>query len=150
MDTSQFKFDQAGIMKAAPIPVIVGAIGGALWISVGLWGIAGIIGWVAPIFGGVWYVMTLRKTGEMPDQMNSLANGAILGGIVALAYGILALLTSPMGANTLAGEFLGGLGISFNVGFSITDVITGVLFGAIGGAIGAFGYKYMVDSGNIS
>jgi len=131
MDTSQFKFDQAGIMKAAPIPVIVGAIGGALWISVGLWGIAGIIGWVAPIFGGVWYMMTLRKTGEMPDQMNSLSNGAILGGIVALAYGILALLTSP-------------------IGFSITDVITGVLFGAIGGAIGAFGYKYMVDSGNIS
>lgn len=36
----QFKIDQAGLMKAGLIPVIVGAVSGALYIVFGLWSIA--------------------------------------------------------------------------------------------------------------
>src|SRR3990172_1180471 len=96
----QFKIDQPGLIKAAPVALIVGAVSGALYIVFGLWGIAGLLGWIVPIFGGVWYVMTARKAGAMPAQMDGLVNGAIMGALVGLAHGILALITAPIGLNS--------------------------------------------------
>src|SRR3972149_2060107 len=87
----QFKIDQPGLMKAGPIALIVAAVCGLAWIIIGLWGIAGLLGYLAPIFAGVWYVMTVRKSGAMPAQMDGLVNGAILGAVAGLAYGIVAL-----------------------------------------------------------
>ena len=110
----QFKIDQPGLIKAAPVALIVGAVSGALYIVFGLWGIASLLGWIVPIFGGIWYVMTARKAGAMPAQMDGLVNGAIMGALVGLAHGILALITAPIG--------LGGLFASaFGVGNLITE-----------------------------
>jgi len=143
----QFKLDQPGLMKAAPVALIVGAVAGALYIVFGLWSIAGILGWIVPIFGGVWYVMTARKAGMMPSQMDGLVNGAIMGALVGLAYGLLALITAPIGLNSALGGFggLAGLGGVFGVGSLITELI----FGALLGAAGAFGYSYLVKSGTV-
>lgn len=145
MQSGQFKLDQPGLMKAGPIPVIAGAVSGALYIVFGLWSIAGILGWIVPIFAGVWYVMTLRKAGTMPDQMNGLVNGAILGAVAGLAHGILALITAPIGLNSATFGFGGIFGSVFGFG----NVITEIIFGAIGGAAGAFVYSYLVNSGQI-
>ena len=141
----QFKIDQPGLIKAAPVALIVGAVSGALYIVFGLWGIASLLGWIAPIFGGVWYVMTARKAGAMPAQMDGLVNGAIMGALVGLAHGILALITAPIGLNS-ATLGLGGL---FAGAFGVGNLITEVIFGAVGGAAGAFVYSYLVGSGQI-
>lgn len=103
-------------------------------------------GWIVPIFGGVWYVLTARKSGAMPTQMDGLVNGAILGGVVALAHGILALITAPIALNSVLGGFGGLAGLG---GYGIGSLITTVIFGLIGGAVGAFGYSYLVGSGQI-
>jgi hypothetical protein len=145
----QFKVDQPGLIKAGMIPVIVGAVGGLLWIVPALWTVAGLLGWLAPIFGGVWYVMTVRKSGVMPAQMDGLANGAILGAVVALAYGILALITAPIGLNSLLGGLGGLAGLGGYSAFGIGDLIVRLISGAIGGAVGAYGYAYLVKGGQI-
>ena len=98
----QFKIDQAGLMKAGLIPVIVGAIAGLFWITFSLWGIAGLLGWLAPIFAGVWYVMTLRKAGSMPNQMDGLVNGGVLGAGGCLVYGCVGLIVSRHGIGASA------------------------------------------------
>jgi hypothetical protein len=145
----QFKIDQPGLIKAGLIPVAVGAVGGLLWITASLWTVAGLLGWLAPIFGGVWYLMTVRKSGAMPAQMDGLTNGAVLGTVVALAYGILALITAPIGLNSLLGGLGGLAGLSGYSAFSIGDLIVRLISGAIGGAVGAYGYAYLVKSGQI-
>ncbi len=143
----QFKIDQAGLIKAGLIPVIVGAIGGLLWITISLWGLAGLVGWLAPIFAGVWYVLTARKSGAMPAQMDGLVNGAILGAVVALVYGIIALIVAPIALNAAFGGFGGLAGLGG--GFSIGDLIVRLISGAILGAVGAFGYMFLVQQGTI-
>ena len=143
----QFKVDQPGLMKAGPTALIVGAVSGALYIVFGLWSIAGILGWLVPIFGGVWYVMTVRKAASMPAQMDGLVNGAILGALVGLAHGILALITASIALNSVLGGF-GGLVGGFG-GYGIGSLITQIIGGAVGGAVGAFGYSYLVSSGQI-
>ena len=144
----QMKIDQAGLMKAGLIPVIVGAIGGVLWISFGLWAIAGLIGWLAPLFAGVWYVMTKRKAGAMPEQMDALVNGAILGAVVGLVYSILALITAPMGLSSALGGLggLGGLGFG---GFGIGELLTRIIGGAVSGAVAAYVYMLLVKQGTV-
>jgi hypothetical protein len=139
----QFKVDQPGLMKAGPMAVIVAAACGLAWIIIGLWGIAGLLGYAAPIFGGVWYVMTVRKSGTMPAQMDGLVNGAIMGAVAGLAYGIVALIASSL---ALGGVGLGFLGIS---AFGIGSLITGIIVGAVLGAVGAFGYALLVQQGTI-
>ena len=139
----QFKIDQPGLMKAGPVALIVAAVCGLAWIIIGLWGIAGLLGYLAPIFAGVWYVMTVRKSGSMPAQMDGLVNGAILGAVAGLAYGIVALIASSL---ALGGAGLGFLGIS---AFGVGSLITGILIGAVLGAAGAFGYAFLVGSGQI-
>ena len=139
----QFKIDQPGLMKSGLIPVIVGAVGGLLWITIGLWAIAGLLGWVAPIFGGVWYVMTAPKSGAMPAQMDALVNGAVLGAVVALVYGILALIFSGIAVSSAS------LGLFAFSAFGIGDLIVRIIGGAIGGAVGAFVYMYLVQQGTI-
>ncbi|HET7377507.1 MAG TPA: hypothetical protein VFK30_12420 [Anaerolineae bacterium] len=143
----QFKVDQPGLMKSGLIPVIVGAVGGLLWISLSLWTVAGLIGWLAPLFAGVWYVMTKRKDGAMPEQMDALVNGAILGAVVGLVYSIIALITAPMGLSSAFGGLgLGGLGFG---AFGFGELIARVIGGAIAGAVGAFGYMMLVKQGSI-
>lgn len=138
-----FKVDQPGLMKAGLIPVIVGAVGGLLWISFSLWGIAGLIGWLAPLFAGVWYVMTARKSGAMPNQMDGLVNGAILGAVVGLVYGIVALIVSGIALSSVG---LGFLGIS---AFGVGDLIVRLIGGAVAGAVAAFVYMMLVSQGSI-
>jgi hypothetical protein len=139
----QFNLDQPGLMKAGLIPVIVGAVGGLLWISFGLWSIASLAGWLVPIFGGVWYVMAKRKAGAMPAQMDGVVNGAIMGAVVGLVYSVVSLITAGIGLSSV------GLGI-FGIGaFGVGDIIVRVISGAVGGAVGAWVYSYLVSSGQI-
>lgn len=145
----QFKIDQAGLIKAGLIPVIVGVVGGLLWITISLWAVAGLVGWLAPIFAGVWYVMTVRKSGAMPSQMDGLVNGAILGAVVALVYGIVALIVAPIGLNAAMGGLGGLAGLGGFGAFGIGDLIVRIIGGAIGGAVGAFGYAFLVAQGTI-
>jgi hypothetical protein len=137
----QFKIDQPGLMKAGLIPVIVGAVGGALYIiqDLSLWGLAGLIGWLAPIFAGVWYVMTYRKGGSMPAQMDGLVNGAILGAVTGLVFGLVAFIAGSISAGAAASL----LGVGFG------NVIVKLIVGAIGGAVGVYGYAYLVKQGTI-
>jgi uncharacterized membrane protein len=139
----QFKIDQPGLMKAGLIPVIVGAVAGLFWISIGLWGIAALLGWLVPLFGGVWYVMTARKSGAMPAQMDALVNGAILGAVVGLVYGIVALIVSGIAVSSAS------LGLFSFSPFGVGDLITRLIVGAIDGAIGAFVYMYLVQQGTV-
>ena len=139
----QFKIDQPGLIKAGLIPVIVGAIAGLLWIVLALEGIASLLGWIAELFAGVWYIMAKRKEGAVPEQMDGLVNGAILGAVVGLVYGIIGLIASGI---AWSGATLGL--VSFNP-FGIGTVITAIIGGAVAGAVGAFGYSYLVKSGSI-
>ncbi|HLF26751.1 MAG TPA: hypothetical protein VJG32_10465 [Anaerolineae bacterium] len=139
----QFKVDQPGLMKAGPVAVVVGAVAGLLWISIGLWSIASLLGYVVPIFAGVWYVMTARKAGAMPAQMDSLVNGAILGAVAALVYGIVALITSGIAVSSAS------LGLFAFSAFGVGSLITSVVIGAALGAGGAFGYSFLVNQGTI-
>ncbi|HZY43214.1 MAG TPA: hypothetical protein VFF70_00560, partial [Anaerolineae bacterium] len=129
----QFKFDQAGLMKVGLLPIIAAAIAGALYIVFGLWAIAGILSWVAFVFGGVWYVMSLRKAGTTPDLVNLLVNAAILGAVAGLVYGIVEMITIPMGLNSALGG-LGGLGAfgagAVGIGTVISEIIRGAIVAA--------------------
>ncbi|HEY4688561.1 MAG TPA: hypothetical protein VIK33_04565 [Anaerolineae bacterium] len=138
----QFKVDQPGLMKAGLIPVIVGAVAGALYIiqDLSIWSLAGLLGWLVPIFGGVWYVMTARKSGAMPAQMDGLVNGAIMGAVVGVVFGIVAWIVGTISATGIGAALLG-------LGFG--NVIARLIGGAVGGAVGAFGYSYLVSSGQI-
>lgn len=138
----QFKVDQPGLMKAGPVALVVAAVCGLAWITIGLWGIAGLLGYLAPIFAGVWYVMTVRKGGSMPAQMDGLVNGAILGAVAGLVYGVVALIASGIAIGPAAGAF--GL-----IGIGVGSVVTYVIVGAILGAIGAFGYSFLVQQGTV-
>jgi len=140
----QFKIDQPGLMKAGLIPVIVGAVGGVLWIVIGLEFLGGLVGWLAPLFAGVWYVMTKRKEGAMPEQMDAIVNGAVLGAVVGLVYGIVALITAGIAWSSVTAGLLG----AFNP-FGISQVITAIIGGAVAGAVAAFVYMYLVKSGSI-
>jgi len=139
----QFKIDQPGLMKAGPVALIVAAVCGLAWISISLWGIAGLLGYLAPIFAGVWYVMTVRKAGSMPAQMDGLVNGAVLGAVAGLVYGIVALIVSGI---ALSSASLGLFGIG---AFGVGSVITYLVTGAVLGAAGAFGYAALVKQGTI-
>src|SRR3990172_9357778 len=141
----QFKLDQPGLIKAGPVALVVAAVSGALFIIFALWSVASLLGWIVPIFAGVWYVMTVRKGGSLPEQMDTLVNGAVLGAVAGIAFGIVALITAPIGLNSVTGGF-GGLFVS---AFGFGNLITQVIFGAIGGAAGAFGYWYLVKQGTI-
>ncbi len=55
--------------------------------------------------------------------MDGLVNGAILGAVVALAYGILALITAPIGVNSLLGGLGGLAGLGGYSAFGIGDLI---------------------------
>ena len=144
--SQQFKLDQPGLMKAGPVAVIVGAVSGALYIVLGLWSIASLLGWIVPIFAGAWYVMTVRKGGSMPSKMDGIVNGAILGAVTGLAHGILALITAPIALNSALGGFGGLVGLG---GYGIGSLITQLIGGAVGGAVGAFGYAFLVQQGTI-
>jgi hypothetical protein len=148
----QFKFDQAGLMKAAIFPVIAAAVAGALYIVFGLWSIAGILSWVAFVFAGVWYAMALRKAGAMPDMVNLLVNAAILGAVCGLVYGIISMITIPIGLNSYLGSLgglggLGGLGLGGAVG--IGTVISEIIRGALIAAGAAWLYSFLVKNGTI-
>jgi len=146
---SQFKLDQAGLMKAAILPIIAAAVAGALYIVFSLWSIAGILSWVAFVFAGVWYVMTLRKAGAMPEMMGLLINGAILGAVCGLVYGVVSMITIPMGLNSALGG-LGGLGLgAFGAGVGIGTVISEIIRGALIAAGAAWLYSYLVKQGTI-
>ena len=138
----QFKLDQAGLMKAGPVAVIVAAVCGLAWISISFWGIASLLGYLAPLFAGVWYVMTVRKSGALPAQMDGLINGAILGAVAGLVFGIVALIATGIAVG-------GGFGLLGLAGFSGGGIITSIIFGAIEGAVGAFVYSYLVQQGTI-
>lgn len=138
----QFKLDQPGLMKAGPVALIVAAICGLSWITIGLWGLAGVLGYAASIFAGVWYIMTVRKAGSMPAQMDGLVNGAILGAIAGLVYGVVALIATGIAVG-------GGFGLLGLGGFGVGSVITSIIIGAVLGAAGAFGYSYLVQQGTV-
>jgi len=139
----QFKLDQAGLMKAGPVALIVAAVCGLAWISIGLWGIAGLLGYLAPIFAGVWYIMTARKSGSMPAQMDGLVNGAILGAVAGLVYGVVALIVSGIAVSSAS------FGLLTFSAYGVGSLITSVIVGAILGAVGAFGYSFLVQQGTI-
>jgi len=140
----QFKVDQPGLIKAAPIALIVAAVAGLVYIIIGLWGIAQLLGWIVPIFAGVWYVMTVRKsTNALPAQMDGLVNGAIAGAAAGLVNGFVALIATSIALSGY-GPFAAALG-----GFGIGGLIMAIIFGAVLGAVGAFGYAFLVAQGTI-
>jgi uncharacterized membrane protein len=87
--------------------------------------------------------MTARKSGKLPEQMDGLVNGAVLGAVVALVYGIIALITSGIAVSSVT------LGLFSFSPFGVGDLITRIIGGAIAGAVGAFGYTYLVKGGQI-
>jgi hypothetical protein len=141
----QFKIDQPGLMKAAPIALIVAIVAGVFYLIVGLWTIAQLLGWIVPIFAGVWYVMTVRKASNaLPAQMDGLVNGAIAGAAAGLVNGIVALIATSIAIGGLGPFAAAALG-----GFGIVGVITAIIFGAVLGAGGAFVYALLVAQGTI-
>jgi hypothetical protein len=154
---SQFKLDQPGLIKAAPVALGAAAVVGLLYAVYAVWGILGILGWAVTIFAGVWYVMTVRKSGTLPDQMNGLVHGAILGAAAGLVSGIVQLVTLPIGAQQAVASLglgdLGGFGTSIASAAiaqaGVSSLLSGLIFGAIAGAVGAFGYSYLVKQGTI-
>jgi hypothetical protein len=141
----QIKIDQPGLMKVAPIVLGVAAVAGLFYVILGLWGIARLLGWIVPIFAGVWYVISVRKsTNALPAQVDGLVNGAIAGAAAGLVNGIVALI-----ATTIAIGGLGPFAAAALGGFGIFGVITALIFGAILGAAGAFGYAFLVTQGTI-
>jgi hypothetical protein len=140
----QIKIDQPGLIKAAPVALIVAAVAGLVYIIIGLWGIAQLLGWIVPIFAGVWYVMTVRKsTNAVPAQMDGLVNGAIAGAVAGLVNGLVAFIATSIAIGGY-GPFAAALG-----GFGIGSLILAIIFGAILGAVGAFGYTFLVAQGTI-
>ncbi len=141
----QFKIDQPGLMKAAPVVLIAAAVAGLFYVIIGLWDIARLLGWIVPIFAGVWYVMTIRKsTNAMPTQLDGLVNGALAGAAAGLVNGIVAWI-----ATTIAIGGLGPFAAAALGSFGIFGIVTAIIFGTILGAVGAFGYAFLVAQGTI-
>ncbi len=135
----QFKIDTANLIKAGTIPVIVAAIGGALWLLGFLGGILGILFWVVALFAGYWYVNLILKAGAKPSIVEVAINAAILGAVVGLVYGIVSWIAISI-------RFSGLLGFGFGFGFG--DVLGNIVQAAIGSAVGAAAW-YAYKSGMI-
>ncbi len=133
----QIKIDTANLIKAGTIPVILAAIGGALWLLGFLGGLLGILFWAVALFAGYWYVNLVLKSGAKPSIVEVAINGAILGAVVGLVYAIIAWIAFSI---RFSGLF--GLGIGFGFG----EVISTFFQGAIGGAVAAAGW-YAYKSG---
>jgi hypothetical protein len=135
----QFKIDTANLIKAGTIPVIVAAVGGALWLlGFGLGSIFSILFYAIALFAGYWYVNLVLKSGAKPSIVEVAVNAAILGLVVGLVYGIVELIAINI-------SFGGALGV---LGFSIGGVIGSAIQAAIGSAIGAAAW-YAYKSGMI-
>ncbi|HTP09222.1 MAG TPA: hypothetical protein VMP08_13290 [Anaerolineae bacterium] len=135
----QIKIDTQNLIKAGTIPVILAAIGGALWLLGFLGGLLGILFWAVALFAGYWYVNLILKSGAKPSIVEVAINGAILGAVVGLVYAIIAFIAFNI---RFGGLF--GLGIGFGFG----EVISTFIQGAIAGAIAAAGW-YAYKSGMI-
>jgi hypothetical protein len=75
-----FTFDPPGLLKAAPLPLIVVAVWSlllALGLSPGV--LTSIVTLIIWIFCGVWYARTVLQVGSRPGILNLALNGAILG-----------------------------------------------------------------------
>lgn len=163
----QFKFDQAGLIKAAPIALGVAVVLALLNFVGGLIDLIRWLSYLLPIFAGVWYVMTIRKSGSMPDQVNGAIHGAILGLAAGLVYFIVNLISLPSGIISYASSQMGALGglatglagdtmrqyvsslVSSIAGVGGNPLITGLILAIALGAAGAFGYSYLVKQGTI-
>ncbi len=127
----QFKLDKTHLIKAGRIPVIVAAVGGALWLLGGLGGILGVLFWIVAAYAGYWYVNLLLKSGAKPKLADVAANGAILGAVVGVVYSVVSWIAAGI-------RYPGLAAIGYNRGAG--DVIRSLIYGAIGGAVGAAGW----------
>ena len=127
----QFKIDRENLIKAGTIPVIAGAVAGALWLVGLLGGLAGIIFLIVAAFAGYWYVNLVLKSGMKPTVVEVAINGAILGAVTALVYGVVSWIAISI-------RFSGLLG--FGLTFGLGDILSSVVQGAVAGAIGAAGW----------
>ena len=135
----QFKVDRENLIKAGTIPVIVAAIGGALWLLGFLGGLLSIVFYAVALFAGYWYVNLVLKSGAKPSVVEVAINGAILGAVVGLVYSVIAWIAISI-------RFSGLFGFGFSFGFG--DIIGDIVQGAIGGAIAA-GAWYAYKTGMI-
>lgn len=137
--STQFKVDKTNLVKAGMVPVVVAAIGGALWLMGFLGGLLGILFWVVSAFAGYWYANLVLKSGAKPPLAEVAINGAILGAVVGLVYAIVSWI-----AISIRFSHLVALGYSWGFG----SVLRAFVEGAIGGAIGAAAW-YAYKSGLI-
>jgi hypothetical protein len=128
---TQVQVDKTNLLKAGGIPVILAAIGGALWLLGALGGLVGILFWAVAIFAGYWFVNQVLKSGAKPTILDVIVNGAILGAAVGLVY-------SVVGWIALSIRFSGFAGLAFRWGFG--SIVRVVLESALAGAIGAAGW----------
>jgi hypothetical protein len=131
----QFRLDKTNLIKAGRIPVIAAAIGGALWLLGFLGGIMGVIFWVVAAFAGYWYASLVLKSGAKPSLIDVAINGAILGAVVSLVYGVVTWIAISIRMGGAAGFFL-----RWGFGSFLGRIVEGAIGGAIVAA-GWFAYK---------
>jgi hypothetical protein len=162
-----FKFDQAGLIKAAPIALGAAVVLALLNFIGFLVQIVSPLSYLLPLFAGAWYVMTVRKSGSMPDLINGAIHGAILGVAAGIVYYIINLISLPSGIVSQAAAQLGALGslanglagdiarqqasayISLVAGVGGNSLITSLFIALVDGAFGAWLYSYLVKQGTI-
>ena len=127
----QFKIDQPGLVRAAPITLIAGAISGITAINFYLWGINSLTVYMVPIFAGIWYIISRRKSGSTPQLTEAFVNGAILGVFAFIIHSIVTLMVTPIAFLTAPSD-LGSMHIL------VDRIIVQLIFAAVGGSTGAF------------
>jgi hypothetical protein len=133
------KVDKTSLINAGAVPVIVAAVGGALWLVASLRGIPGIVPWALAAFAGFWYADRSSRSGAKPAVLEVAINGAILGAAVGLVYSIVSWIAISI-------RFRGMGRLMF--GWDIGGILKILLEGAIGGGIAA-ALWYAVKSGMV-
>lgn len=127
----QFKLDKTNLIKAARIPLLVAAIGGALWLLGGLGGLLGVVFWIVAAYAGYWYANLLLRSGAKPALVDVAINGAILGAAVGIVYAVVSWI-----AISIRYPGLGAIAYNWGAG----AVVRSLIYGGIGGAVGAAGW----------
>jgi hypothetical protein len=128
---TQIQVDKTNLLKAGKIPVIVAAIGGALWLVGSPGGFVGVLFWFIAVFAGYWYADRALKSGAKPAIVDVIVNGAILGAAVGLVYAV-------VGWIALSIRFSGFAGLAFRWG--VGSIVRVVLESGLAGAVGAAGW----------
>jgi hypothetical protein len=134
MSNDSFVLDKENLLKACKIPLIVSVVLGLTFLlKIYLGYLYGLAVTVLAAYAGAAYMKSVMDSGKIPLITNAGLNGAILGGVAILTYGLVSQISSSI--------------ISQDWSINLMSLLFSSLEGAFIGLLGALAwYTYKINT----